>query len=258
MPDLSWCRAYALAGVLIVACLAPPLPVRAQVEGDVATMAELKAALAELRRRLAEQPKPATDAQLQVARRQIERLTGAMVGLKRERDGLRGEVAALRADGERLRSDAAAQRQRLVARDADIIRLERKLADAAAAQVPAALTTPEPARHSETMSGAAFAQGGTALREEAILQLDAIATWLRTEPGGIVVIEGHTDGVGDPAANQRLSLERAEAVRDQLVARGVSSERMAVLGRGEDLPVASDETAEGRAVNRRVVVTLEP
>jgi len=256
MPDLSSCRACALVGALTVACLAPPLPVRAQVEGDVATMAELKAALAELRRRLAEQPRPATDAQLQVARRQIERLTEAMVGLKR--DGLRGEVAVLRADGERLRSDAAAQRQRLVAREADIVRLERKLVDAAAAQVPAALATPEPARHSETMSGAAFAQGGTALREEAMLQLDAIATWLRTEPGGIVMIEGHTDGVGDPAANQRLSLERAEAVRDQLAARGVASERMEVRGRGEDLPVASDESAEGRAVNRRVVVTLEP
>jgi outer membrane protein OmpA-like peptidoglycan-associated protein len=108
------------------------------------------------------------------------------------------------------------------------------------------------------MSGTAFAQGGAALRGEAMLQLDAIATWLHTEPGGIVVIEGHTDGVGDAAANQRLSLQRAEAVRDQLAARGVAAGRMEVHGRGEDLPVAGDETAEGRAVNRRVVVTLEP
>ncbi|MGD9509495.1 MAG: OmpA family protein [Geminicoccaceae bacterium] len=220
-------------------------------------MAELKAALAELRRRLAEQPRPATDAQLQVARRQIERLTETMVGLKRERDGLRGEVSALRVDSDRLRATAAEQRRELAARAAEIARLERRL-DAAAAQVPAALVTPEPKRHSETMSGSAFASGGAGLRPDAVLQLDAIASWLRTEQGGTVVIEGHTDAVGEAEANRQLSLARAETVRDALASRGVARERIEVRGRGEDLPIADNDTAEGRAANRRVVVTLEP
>lgn len=232
------------------------MPVQAQ--GDATTVAELKAALAELRRRLAERPRPATDAQLQVARRQIERLTEAMVGLKRERDSLRGEVTTLRADSARLRATAAEQRQHLAAGEAEVARLERRLEEVTTAQMPIALAAPEPTRHSETMSGAAFAPGGAGLRADATLQLDAIATWLRTAQGGTVLIEGHTDAIGDAEANQRLSLARAEAVRDELAARGVARDRIEVRGCGEDLPVADNDTMEGRAANRRVVVSLEP
>ena len=81
------------------AMAAPPVG-----DGEVETVAELKAALAELRRRLAEVPRPPTEAELQVARRQIERLTETMVGLRRERDSLRGELVALRDERDRLRA----------------------------------------------------------------------------------------------------------------------------------------------------------
>lgn len=251
-------RPARVAAVLAVWILAAPIvPAFAQAPGDAETVAELKAALAELRRRLAEQTRPATDAELQVARRQIERLTEAMIGLKRERDTLRGEVVALRSDRERLQASEAEQRRRATASEAKVARLERELEGTATAQRPPTLATAEPVRRSETLAGSAFAPGAATLREDALLQLGVIAAWLRAQPDGTVVIEGHTDASGDAEANRRLSLARAEAVRDGLVALGLPPDRLEVLGRGEQLPVADNATEEGRATNRRVVVTLE-
>ena len=73
-----------------------------------------------------------------------------------------------------------------------------------------------------------------------------------------LVLTGHTDRVGAVADNDRLSLQRANALRDMLVAMGFAAERIRVAGRGEREPVASNDTAEGRAKNRRVEVTLRP
>jgi len=67
-----------------------------------------------------------------------------------------------------------------------------------------------------------------------------------------VRIEGHTDSVGPEAYNMKLSLQRAEAVMKYLVSQGVDADRMEVLGKGEDYPVASNDTDEGRAHNRRI------
>jgi outer membrane protein OmpA-like peptidoglycan-associated protein len=181
-----------------------------------------------------------------------------MVGLKRERDTLRGEVVALRSDRARLQASEAEQQRRAAASEAKTAQLERELERTATAQRPLALATPEPVRHSETLAGSAFAPGAATLREEALPQLNVIAAWLRAEPAGTVVIEGHTDASGDAEANRRLSLARAEAVRDGLIALGLAHDRLEVLGRGEQLPVADNATEEGRATNRRVVVTLEP
>ena len=72
-----------------------------------------------------------------------------------------------------------------------------------------------------------------------------------------VRIEGHTDGRGNPNANQMLSQRRADSVRDALIAAGVAANRMTSIGLGEDQPVADNENEEGRAKNRRVDVILE-
>jgi outer membrane protein OmpA-like peptidoglycan-associated protein len=71
-----------------------------------------------------------------------------------------------------------------------------------------------------------------------------------------IEIVGHTDNVGDDAYNQELSEERAIAVRDYLVGRGVDVNKIYAWGAGEKLPVASNATAEGRAQNRRVEVLV--
>lgn len=73
-----------------------------------------------------------------------------------------------------------------------------------------------------------------------------------TKPLGMnVVIGGHTDSEGDDIANYRLSVERANAVRAALIERGVPGPRMVAIGHGETEPIASNDTAEGRAMNRR-------
>ncbi|HEC09331.1 MAG TPA: OmpA family protein, partial [Acidimicrobiales bacterium] len=70
--------------------------------------------------------------------------------------------------------------------------------------------------------------------------------------GTLVAVEGFTDSQGDAAANQRLSEARAQAVVDYLVSQGVSPDVLRASGNGESRPVASNDTAEGRAQNRRI------
>jgi outer membrane protein OmpA-like peptidoglycan-associated protein len=65
-------------------------------------------------------------------------------------------------------------------------------------------------------------------------------------------VEGHTDSWGEPTANQRLSIARAEAVKAFVVARGIASGRIETVGRGESDPIDSNGTPEGRQNNRRV------
>ncbi len=74
----------------------------------------------------------------------------------------------------------------------------------------------------------------------------------------VLVVDGHTDSVGDPGYNQRLSERRADTVARYLTAQGVQPVRVAAYGYGERYPIASNETAEGRAMNRRVELTLMP
>jgi OOP family OmpA-OmpF porin len=79
---------------------------------------------------------------------------------------------------------------------------------------------------------------------------EAVAT-LKQEGAIAVVAEGHTDAVGSDEYNQALSLRRANAVRDYLVAGGIDAARIQVEGYGESRPVASNDTDDGRAQNRR-------
>ena len=86
--------------------------------------------------------------------------------------------------------------------------------------------------------------------------LDQFANGLAGQPNTEVRIIGHTDSTGSDEANNRLSLQRAEATRNYLVARGVSASQVVVAGRGEHEPVADNGTEAGRARNRRVEIFL--
>ncbi len=86
--------------------------------------------------------------------------------------------------------------------------------------------------------------------------LDRLASSLNQHPVTTVSIVGHTDSTGTDAINNPLSINRAAAVRDYLVARGVSANRIAIDGRGSRQPIADNSTASGRAMNRRVEIFI--
>jgi outer membrane protein OmpA-like peptidoglycan-associated protein len=88
--------------------------------------------------------------------------------------------------------------------------------------------------------------------------LTNMAATLRRYPSSFVDVIGHTDSTGSAEYNQRLSERRAQAVADVLLARGVKSERVVAYGYGLTKPVATNDTAEGRAANRRVEIKITP
>ncbi len=79
---------------------------------------------------------------------------------------------------------------------------------------------------------------------------------IRAFPAVTLRIEGHTDPSGDPAADQKRSLARADALKDLLVKAGVPSDRLTTAGLGSEHPVATNDTALGRAKNRRIELLL--
>lgn len=85
-----------------------------------------------------------------------------------------------------------------------------------------------------------------------------LAAGLRDQAGRAIRIQGYTDSMGTPDANDALSLRRAEAVRDFLIAQGVAPESMHAEGLGAGRPVADNRTAEGRAQNRRIEIVVAP
>jgi OOP family OmpA-OmpF porin len=110
-----------------------------------------------------------------------------------------------------------------------------------------------------TLRGMLFEFDSEALTAETRGMLDGLVADLKTRPADIVAgtkvaVEGHTDSVGTEAYNQSLSLRRAEAVRQYLIDKGLSASMVVATGAGEASPTDSNDTAEGRQNNRRVVI----
>ncbi|MDD3798562.1 MAG: OmpA family protein [Novosphingobium sp.] len=106
--------------------------------------------------------------------------------------------------------------------------------------------------------GVTFAVDSTTISPSFQHTLDQIANSLKTYPDSLIDVYGHTDSTGSEAYNQDLSERRARSVADYLGMRGVSSARIRWQGFGERYPVASNDTAEGRARNRRVEIKITP
>lgn len=103
-----------------------------------------------------------------------------------------------------------------------------------------------------------FATNSATLRPDLQRDLNAVAANLLNYPNSRIEIVGHTDNTGSAALNQDLSQRRAGAVADVLRQNGVPGSRIVAVGRGEDVPVASNLTPEGRAQNRRVEIIIRP
>ena len=101
-----------------------------------------------------------------------------------------------------------------------------------------------------------FATNSTKMSNAAKLVLDAFASYLNKHTNYQVDIEGHTDNIGRPNENFDLSKRRAKVVADYLTNKGVIAERLNPRGFGQEKPKASNQTQEGRALNRRTEFTV--
>lgn len=107
------------------------------------------------------------------------------------------------------------------------------------------------------LKGLHFASGASSIDQEYYDLLSHLKVALEIYSDRNVQIEGHTDNKGDARLNQKLSLKRAEAVRDFLVAAGMPAGRLKALGYGEVKPIASNDYDKGRAMNRRIDVVIQ-
>lgn len=110
-----------------------------------------------------------------------------------------------------------------------------------------------------TLGDVVFETGKADLAPGAYRTIDKLTEFLHANPGRRVAVEGHTDSRGNDAYNLSLSQRRADAVAAAIISRGISTDRITARGLGEAVPVANNETAAGRQLNRRVeIVVLSP
>jgi len=102
-----------------------------------------------------------------------------------------------------------------------------------------------------------FQSGKSTLKPLAQQKIALVAEQIRTQPESVVTVEGHTDNRGSEASNQVLSQRRAESVRDFLMSKGIPGNQIRAIGLGESRPIASNESTEGRANNRRVEIVVK-
>lgn len=206
----------------------------------------------------------------ELARSEAERLRLQNLAKAEEADRLREDAAtaqllseqsAADAEAARAQADAAKRLAEAQAAEAELAKREAELAMAAAdslrMQMQSLTARADQRGRVMTLGDAVFPPGGSALAAEALANLDRVVAFVNESPAAPIRIEGHTDSRGGANLNQVLSQRRAEAVRDALVSRGVDAGRISAVGLGSSAPVATNDTSDGRARNRRVEIILQ-
>jgi OmpA-OmpF porin, OOP family len=176
---------------------------------------------------------------------------------------LNAQIALEKIKSAQLREDideSTAERQAVLlkARERELRRQseEARAAEARAKtleqELQALRAKPTPRGMVLTLDDVLFDFGEAALKPGAFRTIDRVAEALKREEDRRVIIEGHTDSVGSDIYNQSLSQRRADAVRAALLVRGVRPEQVRVVGKGEEVPIASNQNPGGRQENRRV------
>lgn len=171
----------------------------------------------------------------------------------KERDKMRLDQRTNEADQAKLAAQVAqaqtadAQRKTQDAQ-AHAAQLEAQLADLAAKKTERGMVI--------TLGDVLFGTDQARLNPDGMRTAQKLADVLQKNPQRTVLVEGFTDSVGSASHNQQLSERRATAVRSALQELGVSRERVAVRGYGETYPVAANDTAQNRQLNRRVEIVL--
>lgn len=162
-----------------------------------------------------------------------------------QRENVRQDAALAAASQQSSRTESE-----LAGREARVRALEAQLSDMHAVSSDRGMVL--------TLSDTLFETGRSTLSADGGRSMDKLATFLKQDASRDAVVEGHTDNVGSSASNQALSERRANSVMQALVRQGVPSGQLRTKAFGAAQPVASNETAAGRQMNRRVEIVLGP
>jgi len=154
------------------------------------------------------------------------------------------EAEAAKAAAEQQTQVAQAQAQQAQAARQEADAAQRQLADLQAKQTDRGMVL--------TLGDVLFDTNAATLKPGATAMVDRIAAFMKDNEGTKVIVEGHTDSRGSAEYNQQLSERRAQSVADALAFRNIDRSRVESVGRGKELPVASNDTAAGQQQNRRV------
>jgi outer membrane protein OmpA-like peptidoglycan-associated protein len=248
-----------------------------QAERDQALLAEREAELAATRRESAEAQQAAAlaeanarneqrvaqeQAQAEAARQQAASAQQAAATAQETAAQEQAAAEAARAQAEQQRAAAEAARSE-AAQQRSTAEETRALAEQNQARLAEQNAQLEALNAQRTERGVVITLGDVLfgvnekrLSPGGARNLEKLADFLKRYPERRVLVEGHTDGAGSETANQALSEQRAEAVRGALVEMGVERERIDIRGYGEGFPLASNATAAGRQLNRRVEIVL--
>ena len=105
------------------------------------------------------------------------------------------------------------------------------------------------------LKGVEFDTGKATIRPESFPRLESVVEYMTHKKKSRIEISGHTDNVGKKKANKTLSEKRARAVRDYLISKGIDGGRIEAVGFGDERPIASNDSPEGRQKNRRIEAT---
>ena len=166
----------------------------------------------------------------------------------REAEQARAQAEQARTQAEQARAQAEAEAQARAAEQAKTAALSKELSDLKAQQTDRGIVL--------TVGDVLFATGKAEVAPGGQRGVDKLAEFLKKNPKRNVLIEGHTDNTGNEDFNLRLSQQRADAVRDLLVARGIATERVTTKGYGPKYPLVENDTPSGRQQNRRVEVVV--
>lgn len=166
----------------------------------------------------------------------------------READIARSDAKIARTDADIARSQADMARMDTDAAKQKAADLQRQISELNAKATERGLVV--------TLGDVLFATGRSELKGGSASNLSKLAAFLNQYPDRTVLIEGHTDNVGNDASNVSLSQRRADSVKSYLMGQGVGAARLTSSGMGEGSPTAGNESATGRQQNRRVEVVI--
>ncbi|HUO85729.1 MAG TPA: OmpA family protein [Thermoanaerobaculia bacterium] len=208
-------------------------------------MRQAEAQTAQLRQQLEEERARAATAQAELERSQRE-LEEREQRQRQQLEEERARAAAAQAELERSQREVEEREQRQRQQFAEMQQRISEIAD----------TRRDARGLIVTLPGIFFDTGKSELKSGTRNTIDKLVEQLTRVENMSILIEGHTDSTGSEEMNMKLSLARANAVRDYLVSSGVPAARIQTSGRGEEAPVASNDTTAGRQQNRRVELVI--